>query len=451
MVRPLYRCENLSPPAQEGIRYKMNKWLPKLIMTCAIFSSLLINSAIAQSETSANVFIRLKDVQMNFRNRDNIQDTNTVLGPGSVIQIPSGLAKFNQDGTINLNATMEYWIEYAQYQRQMLGATALEPRTWACPGTDDDIKECNGVTNGELFFPVKVVRASDSKFDTNHRDTYGYLALDYLRTQIDPSRYETVHTTLANAMNVEEILASNQTEVRGGDSAYEGNSEVTRNEPTTAPPTTEAPATTPRSVINCSNTSYTSSNYQNTSCLKNLSLTEKAELVMKDVLEINRLRPSFNLDPRLSACMAYRESRFSPNARGGTPDWGMYQVIDSTGTGALRANNPVTPGFSQYRYNWRSYRDNMIRSTLAQADLHHSVLKQKADASGLITRINAGSTDVSLYKTLATRYNGSGSRAEHYGSRIASCYQAMLSVANRNGKVTGSAQALRKALDRALN
>ncbi len=428
------------------------------VVTFSVLSGSIVfaettGSGVAQAgEPSANVFIRLKDVQLNFRNRDNIQNTNTVLGPGSVIQIPSGLAKFNQDGSINLNATMEYWVQFAQYQQEYTGNTALLPRSWNCPHLDESVRSCNGVDRGELFFPVKIVQASDSNFDTDGRDSYGYIALDYLRNNIQPHRYETVHTTLENALNIPQTTQAPDTVVAGGDSSFAGGqSEVTGNDTSAAPAQPIAPAPVDSNVMNCSNTTYSRSNYTNTSCLRNLSLKQKAELVMRDVLRINQLRSSFNLDPRLSVCMAYRESRFSPNAKGGTPDWGMYQVIDSTGAGVLRRNNPVTPGFSQYRYNWSSYRDNMIRSTLAQADLHHSVLKEKASHAGLISRVNSGSSDVSLYQTLATRYNGSGSRARHYGQKIANCYRSMLGIADRNGNITGSASALQSALNRALN
>jgi hypothetical protein len=92
----------------------------------------------------------------------------------------------------------------------------------------------------------------------------------------------------------------------------------------------------------------------------------------------------------------------------------------------------------------------MLRSTLAQADLHHSVLKEKATATNLINRINAGSQDVSLYRTLATRYNGTGPRATRYGNRVAACYEAMLRIASRDGRITNPS-GLQAALNRALD
>ena len=399
-------------------------------------------------EKSASVFIRFGDLHMNYRDRNDMTKTRAVLGPGSVIQIPTTVAKFNQDGSINLNLTIENWLEFARLQKENQGFSHFAAREWECstygaePLADGT---CGGITFGELYFPVKVVRASGRDVEPGSPESYGYLALDYLRTHVPPHRYETVHTPLETALSHPAESTTATTQVVSGDSSFGGE--------TTSPLSSSSvtPVASNSDVWNCDNTLYRTprQGFQQHSCLKNLNLKQRAELVMKDVLRINQLRPSFNLDPRFSACIAYRESHMHPNAKGGTPDWGMYQVIDATGKDALKRNNPVIPGFSQYRYNWEQYKTKMLQSTLAQADLHHSVLFEKAKTRSL-TQINGGTTDVGIYQSLATRYNGKGPRARHYGSRIAGCYRAMLSVARRDGTITNGAN-LQSALNRALN
>lgn len=419
-------------------------WLSLALMGLAFCWS----SQAWSQEKSASVFIRFGDLHMNYRDRNDMTNSSAVLGPGSVIQIPTSIAKFNEDGTINLNETIEYWLAFARHQQQNLGYSHFQAREWNCSALESERQadgRCRGVNDGELFFPVKVVRSSSGDIKTDGPESYGYLALDYLRTHVQPHRYETVHTTLENALNLA-TLSNDTTQIAGGDSNYGSETTSTQSRPAAAP------VSQSQNVINCNNTRYRTprQGFQKNSCLKKMSVSQRANLVMRDVSQINQLRSSFNLDPRFSACIAYRESHMHPNAKGGTPDWGMYQVIDSTGRAVLRRNNPVTPGFSQYRYNWVQYRDNMLRSTLAQSDLHHSVLFEKARENNLIRQVNSKTTRVSVYQKLATRYNGDGARARHYGSKIANCYKAMLKVAKRDGTVTNSA-ALEGALKKALN
>ena len=198
--------------------------------------------------------------------------------------------------------------------------------------------------------------------------------------------------------------------------------------------------------LNCNNTRYRRRGYSNHSCLRRMSLKEKAQLVMDDILEINRLRPEFNIDPRFSLCMAYRESGFAPNAQGASNDSGMYQVTDSTAKGVLKRYRPVIPHFSKLRQN--QYKAAMLKSTLAQADLHHMVLFEKASHANLIDRVNRNPEDVRLLQKLATRYNGDGTRARRYGQKVARCYRAMQQVASIDGRIhnpSGLKQALRKS------
>ena len=62
------------------------------------------------------------------------------------------------------------------------------------------------------------------------------------------------------------------------------------------------------------------------------------------------------------------------HAKGGEPDWGMYQVIDLTGEGIFENGfRSVVDDFAHIN-NWEKYRKNMLSSTLAQADMHHAVL-----------------------------------------------------------------------------
>ena len=184
-------------------------------------------------------------------------------------------------------------------------------------------------------------------------------------------------------------------------------------------------------IFNCNNTIYRTRHYSRHSCLSSMSLKEKTQLIMNDVSTINRLRPEFNLDPRLSACVAYRESRIAPNAKGRGSDYGIFQVTNSTARYVLRMHNPVTPSFAQYRGNQNQYRRAMLGSTLAQADLYHSVMLAKAKQENLLNQINNNPESVSLLRRLATSYNGRGQRARSYGRDVSRCYQAMKQVASR--------------------
>ena len=188
-------------------------------------------------------------------------------------------------------------------------------------------------------------------------------------------------------------------------------------------------------VFNCGNTIYRKNNYQRHSCLRSMTLKQKAELVMNDISKINQLRPELRLDPRFSLCVAYHESGISPNARGASHDYGIYQITNSTARYVLNMHRPVTPFFDQYRRRQISYRRAMLRSTLAQADLHHSVMLAKAKQEYLLERINRYPEDTRLLQRLATSYNGDGPRARRYGRKVAQCYRAMKQVASINGDI----------------
>lgn len=405
----------------------------------------------AHQEKSASVFIKFgDDLRMNFRNGQDITQRQAILEPGSIVQIPTHLAQYNQAGELDLTETLRHWQNLAQYQQKNQGFSHLQSQAWDCEqlGESENAQgRCQGVRNGELFFPIKVVRQGHDRTDISKDEQYGYMALDFLDTEVDPSRYR------AGAMTLESALQSTAP-VTGGQettgSSTQGG-ETTSQESVPLPPNPSLrPEPAATNVYNCSNTTYLTSrqNFTRHSCLRNMNLRQRAELIMKDVLKINQLRNSFNLDPRFSVCIAFRESNMHPNALGGSPDYGMYQVINSTGSGVLRRHPPVTPGFSRYKNSWTAYRDNMIRSTLAQADLHQAVLYQKALEHRLVSRVNQANNNVDVYQTLATRYNGSGPAARNYGRRVANCYRAMLNVANRRGQITNPSR-LQAALNKA--
>ena len=188
-------------------------------------------------------------------------------------------------------------------------------------------------------------------------------------------------------------------------------------------------------IFNCDNTRYRNRNYLRHSCLKSMNLEEKAALVMEDASIINGLRREFYLDPRFSFCVTSRESGIAPNARGSANDYGMYQVTNSTARYVLNMHEPVVPFFVQYRENQSKYRKAMLSSTLAQADLHHSVMFAKAKQEGLADQINNNPENVYLLRRLATSYNGRGRRARRYGAKVARCYETMKQAVSKTGHI----------------
>ena len=387
--------------------------------------------------TSSPSFIRFKCANMNFRSFEDLGEIKTVLGPKSIVQLPNfpklgiQVHEYNQDGSLDFDKTIENWIQMAKHRSSELGSRHLIPRSF----------------RGQLYLPVKVIRASDSRFNTNGPDAYGYLALDFIRKKVNPRCY-TATTKISS-----EMLSEN--EIIGGRPVSNGefngqHSETTHNGDFLDPEQRENFGDLSQSrIFNCDNTRYRQNGYSRHSCLKDMSFEKKAQLVMKDVSKINELRPGLKLDPRFSLCIAYRESTFSPNAQGSSNDSGMYQVTDSTARYVLEKHRPVIPHFSKYRRD-QQYKAAMLRSTLAQADLHHMVVYQKASDHGLLDRINRNPEDVRLLQRLAVSYNGSrkSRRARRYGQKVANCYRAMQQVASIDGEIHNPS-GLRKALERA--
>ena len=393
---------------------------------------------VRSQDTSSPSFIRFRCTSMNFRSFNDLRNVKTVLGPNSIVQLPNfpGLGvqvhEYNRNGSINFNKTISNWLEMAKYQRSKLRSRHLIPKS----------------LNGEIYLPVKVIQASDSRFNTDSRDAYGYLALDFLRKKVNPHCYEATTMVTKKMLRVGHIVGQ-RPPVAGGE-FNNGRSETTQDVERVGGfvrPKDFEDLSQSR-IFNCNNTRYRRNGYSRHSCLRSMDLKRKAKLVMTDIMEINKLRPELKLDPRFSLCIAYRESGLAPNAQGSSNDSGMYQVTDSTARHVLGMHTPVTPSFSRYRGSQRLYKTAMLRSTLAQADLHHSVVLAKAKQENLLRQINRNPQNVHLLQKLATRYNGSGRRARNYGRKVARCYRAMQQVASVDGRVhnpSGLKKALRMA------
>ena len=400
-------------------RYMLISFLKRitLIVISLLITHIAFADAVTTTQTSSKSFIALRNLNMNVR---SARDTNGaplgVIGRGSILQLPDSFGVFQgSTGQLDLGATLANWENNTRDGRY----SALAPKP--CAGT--------------MCVPVRVHKSSNPNIADG---TIAYISLQYIKENINPSRYTSGRTELEITTNIANGETTTDPVVDGG--------EVTT--PDTSDTSTDISTS---EVLNCNNTVYRSSNYGRNSCLRNLSMTQQAELVMSDIIKVNQLvraaatRGNFNLDPRVSVCMSFKESSqsngrggvtLSPNAKGGTPDWGMFQVIDSTGRGVLRRTPTVTPGFSGL--SWIEYRNKMLKSTLAQADLHHNVLYHKARENNLLSSINAGTESTEVYRTLAKRYNGSGARATNYGNKVASCYSCMKGIATRAGKITNS-------------
>ncbi len=401
-------------------------------------SSLSSPSSVVTGDTSSPSFIRFRCTNMNFRSLDNLKEVKTVLGPNSIVQLPNfpGLGiqvhEYNQDGSINFDKTIENWLQMAKYRSSELRSRHLIPKR----------------QDGELYLPVKIIQASDSGFNTRGRNAYGYLALDFMRKKVNPRCYEATTRVSEEMLSVPQII--------GGESVSNGEFNDQPSETTNSGNITgryvehreDSDDLSKSRIFNCHNTHYRRHGYSRHSCLRSMNLEEKARLVMEDVAQVNKLRPELKLDPRFSLCIAYRESGISPNAQGASNDSGIYQITDSTARDVLRMHNPVTPFFRRHRGNQRRYKQAMLKSTLAQADIHHSIILAKAKREKLLHRINRNPEDTRLLQILATRYNGSGQRARHYGRKVSRCYQAMKQVASADGQIHNSS-GLKRALRRA--
>ena len=407
-----------------------------------------IQAAKARSSvTSSPSFITFRCQKgMNLRSSGNLNTVKTVLRKDSIIQLPNfpklgiDIQEYDKSGNIDLKKTVRNWLEVATYQSERLVHEQLLPK----------------YRNGTAYLPVKVIQASDPNFDTqadDGRNAYGYLALDFLVKKIDRNCYKTTTTTL------EEITGQPPKKDFIGPPAPDSEnnfSETTQFGGGFYSPSEDFIISDPSSkvyssVFNCDNTIYRRTRYAKHSCLKDMSLEEKAKLVINDILEINRLRPELPLDPRFSLCVAYRESLLAPNAKGASDDYGMYQITNSTARFILRLHRPVTPEFTEFgEKDQAKYRTLMLQSTLAQADMHHSIMLQKARRGNgsLLARLQKNPENTDALRTLATRYNGTGRRATRYGRKVANCFDAMKKVMSNVGEIHNPS-GLQKALNKA--
>lgn len=433
----------------------------KNLMLFLLFVVVLFATPFVFAETSSPTLVRVDQARVKFLNENNPKKINTMLGSGSIIRFPNLIAEnivYDGNNNINMYETLRVWNSLAADDER------LQPQ----------------YVDGQLYYPVKILKASNNKYNLKDSGNLGWVPLaeffkphsfqtvraeqNYLQQQEDPEVIpEDTNTEPISPINTpsedESISMPFFESVSSEDSGF---SETTtpvsyaprtslrplqrplQNKTETTSPETSTPTKQKSMVIfNCNNTVYRSSNFSKYSCLKSMSLADRAKLVMQDVIQINKMRPEFNLDPRMSTCMAYRESGFNPNAKGGTPDWGMYQVIDSTGRHVLRVTPSVIPGFKGL--SWTQYRNKMLSSTLAQADLHHNVVYQKAKVSSSDLRsmnaaMNGSAKQVSssVVQRIATRYNGAGSRAIRYGNAIRNCYSCMTQISSKTGSISNS-------------
>ncbi len=427
----------------------------------------------AQQVTSPTL-LRVDNVSTQLLNRDNPNQLNTTLEEGSIIRLPNPIVEnmvYDENGGIAMAETLRVWHTLAA------GDPRLMPR----------------MVNGRLVYPVQVLQATDETFDSQSRDSVGYIALsDFLR----PHSFNTVRADEDLLMNQpvqadrEPILGGPEETTQSGGPApvtspddfpfLSGEDDTTgpvsgplSGGETTAPTTSlrpqlrpdrpAEPPAIPSNIanapsldrqFNCNNS--WSGNYSRTNCFaqNGMTLTEKAEHIMGDIHALNSMR-ELTIDPRFSVCVAYRESRFAPNADSGRGDWGLYQIRDTTGEEAIANHGMVTPGFENFdrASEYRSLRSEMVDSPLAQADIHHSVVVGKAAIADFLRgtnirqRLGNGTMRVEDYQILADYYNASSHRRQ-YARAVANCYRAMLSVATEDGQIrSGQASALAGALN----
>lgn len=167
---------------------------------------------------------------------------------------------------------------------------------------------------------------------------------------------------------------------------------------------------------------------QDTKCYGSLSVKQKVKKVMEAVNYVNRLHGT-KFDGRYMLCTGYRESSFSPGAKGADGERGMFQVMTATGKAALGYGVEL-PEFKNMSKD--NYLNKMVNSTVAQVELSFLVLKMKLaedaakSGTGKIrqSKIMAGEGSVDHYRSLAGRYNGGGTNST-YAKKISSCYSCL--------------------------
>ncbi len=419
----------------------------------------------AQSVTSPTL-MRVNNASVELRNRDNANQVNTTLGQGTIIRLPNPIVEnmvYDSNGNIAMAETLRVWHSLAAEDQRLL------PRR----------------VGGRLVYPVKIVQSDANGFAANSRDSVGYIAMaDFLR----PGSFNTVRADedllMAEPVNPapEPVLSDDDDNLvtpvaedlpfTTGDVAGGAGSETTSPDSSSLAPDSSLrppeasrpePPAIPSNIANAPSLdneftcqSSWSRNYSSSNCFAQAGMTlqDKAEHIMGDIHALNGMR-ELPIDPRFSVCVAYRESRFAPNANSGRGDWGLYQIRDSTGEEAIANHGMVTPGFERYdsESEYRALRDRMPSNPLAQADVHHSVVMLKANIADYLRgtnirqRLGNGTMRVEDYQILADYYNASSHRRQ-YAQAVANCYRAMLSVATEDGQVRpGQSSALAGALN----
>ncbi len=437
----------------------MNRTLSiRNITLLAVFTVIVVASPLLFAQVTSPTLIRVDQSQLPLYNESNQNIVNTRLAEGSVIRLPNPVLEnivYDENGEVAMAETLLVWHTLAADNKKLL------PR----------------MVGGKLAYPVKVLLASDSGFDVESREALGYVTLGQLTK---PNAFNTVRAA-ADAIPIvvpkkdseasallDEVTQTTLDEAIT-EQAEEGVVDIETTSPesslrpvirpeTMARPLTAAPSANSQFV--CEN-NY-SRNYARTNCFtqKGMTLVEKAEHIMGDLEAVNQLRgPRSPIDPRFSLCIARRESNLAPNADSGRGDWGLFQIRDTTGEDVLKNYGMVTPGFQQYdkKNEYRALKRAMVKSPMAQADLHQSVVIEKAriidfvKGTNIRQRLGNGSMRVQDYQMLADYYNASSARRA-YSRAIASCYRAMLSVADEYGRIrSGQKGNLKAALDKATH
>ena len=429
----------------------------------------------AAEESAPN--IRLGNIELPMNSRYHLQQQQTVLGANTVIQFPDVVAQHMvyENGAFNLSKTIGLWHDLARDGR--------------APGM-----------RGGLF-PVKVIESPNGAVDTESKTSIGYVDLGILlsnpgsyrasRSDIDEIEPEVEVEPASPISTVDESNLGSGTYdddvygsyyevddvVSGGgqeDTAPSDATVVDPVHPNTRPVTRPRPfvgqqdALQAQASFRCENEwERNHVEYPVNNCLSRHygdDLRGKVQHILNDLEAINQLRaPRVPVDPRFSICIGENESKLSPNATNGGA-WGMYQVRRRTGEEAISNFDPVVPGFEHLNTagEYRTYRERMLTSPLAQADLHHSVMLKKAEYAGLLQKMGSpqGLT-MTDWKKLARRYNASTrmvTRNEvtqeykyHYANMITDCFRALQPLVNEYGQIADgvTSRELREALNKA--
>lgn len=391
-----------------------------LILPFFLHLSAFAQNSVVNQEVSSQSFIELSGVSMNLRSFNGLRSlSKTGLQHGSVLQLPNGIEVFNQDGkTLNFNQTITQWIARSQADPNF--PKALKPRFEQAPGTNSP----------QWYFPTKAVVSRNSTIPNGQ---LGYVALKFLSDNVDSSKFRVRRAPIG------QVIAPPNAE--GENSTGTSSSETTLSEPST--PTTPISADTTGITANdCNSSRYRTvkGGVSRLSCWKGKSMRQRAEEVLRNVLYINKNRTGakrFNLDPRYSVCTSRKESHILPDASNGQYR-GMFQVGRNETNTFVKRIGTVTPGFSGL--SGSQYRTKMLHNSLAQADLHHGVVSEKARMAKLTTKINNGSATTNDYKKLARYYyyatlDGSvhAKRAATYSKKVSECYDCLKGVYTRTG------------------